>query len=75
MKREEFITSDSREETKELTHYDKVQIIFNAIQQLWQVNKNPTEDLIWLLVQCSGITKEDVHSYTWHLRGEAEPHG
>lgn len=59
----------------ELSHYDKVQIIFKAIQQLWQANKKPTEAAIWLLVHVSGITKEDVHSYTWHLRGEEGPHG
>lgn len=57
-----------------LSHYEKVQIIFNAIQQLHQANKKPTEELIWLLVKNSGITKADVHSYTWHLRGEKEPH-
>jgi len=39
------------EEIKELTHYDKVQIIFKAIQQLDQANKKPTEATIWLLVQ------------------------
>jgi hypothetical protein len=69
MKQDEA-NEQGQEETKELTHYDKVQIIFQAIQQLYQANKKPTEATIWLLVQSSGITKEDVHSYTWHLREE-----
>lgn len=56
-----------------LSHYDKVQIVFDAIQQLHQANKRPTGDLIWLLVKDSGITREDVHRYTWHLRGQKEP--
>jgi hypothetical protein len=58
------------EETKALTHYDKVQILFNTIEQVYGANQKPTEGNIWVLVQNSGVTKEDVHNSTWHLREE-----
>jgi len=61
---------EQEESTKELIHDEKVQIIFKAVEQLYEANKKPTEATIWVLVKNSGVTKEDIHNYTWHLRGE-----